>query len=120
MSLKGRLSPGSRRGSSDQIRTHELSGSQASDGECSFHVGQTDLKVCFGIYSDQASSPCTKQSPPSPLEVSLVTGLTFQFSVIYNQLKFKKYDIENSRSFKTIGLKQRISLDITLIVLSHC
>lgn len=59
-----------------------------------------DLKVCFWIYSDQACSPCTKQSPPSPLEVSLVTGLTFQFSVTYNQLKFKKYDIGDSRSFK--------------------
>lgn len=120
MSLKGRLSPGSRRGSSDQIRAHELSGSQASDGECSFHVGQTDLKVCFWISSDQASSPCTKQSSPSPLEVSLVTGLTFQFSVTYNQLKFKKYDIENSGSFKTIGLKQLALLNIALIVLSHC
>lgn len=120
MRLKGRLSPGSRLGSSDQIRTHELSGSQASDGECSFHVGQMDLKVCFWIYSDQACSPCTKQSPPSPLEVSLVTGLTFQFSVTYNQLKFKKYDIGDSRSFKTIGLKQLILLNITLIGLSHC
>lgn len=56
---QGRLSLGSRLGSSDQIRTHELSGSQASVGECSFHVGQKDLKVCFWISSDQASSLCT-------------------------------------------------------------
>lgn len=83
-------------------------------------MGQKDLKVCFWISSDQASSRCTKQLVPSPLEVSFVTGLTFQFSVTYNQRKFKKYDIENSKSFKTIGLKQLVLLNIAVIVLSHC
>lgn len=109
--LKDRLWWGSCLCSSDRIRTDMLSGSQASDEECSFHVGHaTDPKGPESLILEFTLTrpPLRAQSSHwevITLEVPPASCFTSPFSLTYNQLKFKEYYVESSRTFKLISFE---------------
>lgn len=94
-----------------------LSGSQAGDEECSSHVGHaTDPKGPESLILEfTLTRPplCAKSShwEVNTLEVLPASCFTSQFSVTYNQLKFKKNYIESSRTFKLVSFEATFIAD---------